>query len=78
MSAEADDTEPSSGSSWRAYGADYVTRDGRLVIDEPEVRARLVKAIDGYTAIHRKGCTPPEAAEWDDRGNNKAFLAQRW
>ena len=24
-----------------AYGADYVTRDGRLVIDDPEVRQKL-------------------------------------
>ena len=60
-----------------AYEADYVTRDGRLVIDEPEVRDRLIKALDGYTAIYRKGCTPPDAVDWDNRGNNKAFLEQR-
>jgi multiple sugar transport system substrate-binding protein len=60
-----------------AYQAHYVTRDGRLVIDDPEVRRRLVKAIDSYTAIYRKGCTPPDAVNWSagDR-NNKAFLAQ--
>jgi multiple sugar transport system substrate-binding protein len=29
-----------------ADGANYVTRDGRLVIDEPEVRRKLIKAID--------------------------------
>ena len=59
-----------------AYEADYVTRDGRLVIDDPEVRRRLIKAIDSYTAIYRKGCTPPDAVTWDDYDNNKAFLAQ--
>ena len=59
-----------------AYGADYVTRDGRLVIDEPEVRARLVEALDGYTAVWRKGCTPPASAGCDNRGNNQAFLEQ--
>ena len=60
-----------------AYQAHYVTRDGRLVIDDPEVRQRLMKAIDSYTAIYRKGCTPPDAVNWaaSDR-NNKAFLAQ--
>ena len=42
-----------------AYEADYVTRDGRLVIDDPEVRRRLIQAVDSYTAIYRKGCTPP-------------------
>ncbi len=59
-----------------AYGADYVTRDGRLVIDEPRVRDRLAKALDGYTAAYRKGCVPPDAVDWDSRGNNQAFLAQ--
>ena len=44
-----------------AYGADYVTPDGRLVIDDPEVRRKLIKAIDAYTAIYRKGCTPPDS-----------------
>jgi multiple sugar transport system substrate-binding protein len=59
------------------YEADYMTRDGRLVLDDPEVRGKLIKAIDSYTQIYRKGCTPPDAATWaDDGGNNKAFLAQ--
>ena len=35
-----------------AYEADYVTRDGRLVIDQPEVRSRLAGALDGYTALY--------------------------
>jgi multiple sugar transport system substrate-binding protein len=60
-----------------AYEAHYVSRDGRLAIDEPEIRRRLAKAIDSYTDIYRKGCTPPEAVDWDDLGNNNAFLAQR-
>ena len=44
-----------------AYEADYVTHDGRLVIDDPEVRRRLIKAVDSYTAIYRKGWTPPNS-----------------
>ncbi len=32
--------------------------------------------MDSYTAIYRKGCTPPDAVGWDGRGNNQAFLAQ--
>ena len=46
-----------------AYKADYVTRDGRLVIDDPEIRRKLVEVIDSYAAIWRKGCTPPELAQ---------------
>ena len=47
-----------------AYEADYVTRDGRLVIDDPEDPAAALKAIDSYTAIYRNGCTPPDSVTW--------------
>ena len=29
-----------------------------------------------YTAIWRKGCTPPDSLSWTNIDNNKAFLAQ--
>jgi multiple sugar transport system substrate-binding protein len=59
-----------------AYDAEYVTREGDLVIDDPEVRRGLVKAMTNYTAIYSKGCTPPDSVTWDEYGNNEAFLAQ--
>ena len=59
MSIEGVDTNELFFTFIAAYEADYVTRDGRLVIDDPEIRQRLVKAIDSYTAVYRKGCTPP-------------------
>ena len=76
MSVEANDTIDQFFQFLHAYDADYVTRDGRLVIDEPEFRQRLIAAIDGYTAVYRKDCTPPNSVSWDDGGNNQAFLAQ--
>jgi multiple sugar transport system substrate-binding protein len=76
MSVEAYDTWINFRHFMIAYGADYVTRDGRLVIDDPEIRQRLVKAIDSYTAIYRKGCTPPDAVAWGPLDNNKQFQAQ--
>ena len=60
----------------QAYEANYVTREGKLVIDDPEIRRRLIKAMDSYTAIYRKGCTLPDAVAWDSRGNNQAFVTQ--
>src|SRR4051794_15314844 len=77
MSADVGDTYFQFFQFMSAYEADYVTRDGRLVIDEPQVRGRLVKALDSYTGVWRKGCTPPDAVGWDNSGNNKAFLDQR-
>jgi multiple sugar transport system substrate-binding protein len=77
MSATSVDT---SNGIWQfidAYEADYVTRDGRLVIDEPEVRRKLIEAIDSYTQIYRKGCTPPDSVTWESSRNNEAYFAQR-
>jgi multiple sugar transport system substrate-binding protein len=76
MSVEAADTENVFDQFVTAYGADYVTPDGRLVIDQPEIRQALITALDSYTAIYRKGCTPPDSVTWGDRGNNERFLAQ--
>jgi multiple sugar transport system substrate-binding protein len=59
-----------------AYEADYVAPDGRLVIDDPEIRHRLVEALGSYTAIYRKGCTPPGSVAWDYRDNNEQFAGQ--
>lgn len=59
-----------------ADGADYVTHEGKLVIDDPGIRRKLVKAMEGYTAIYKKGCTPPGSVAWDNTDNNKAFHDQ--
>lgn len=64
MAVQAGDTDLQFFQFVAAYDAHYVSRDGRLLIDDPGIRQRLVKAIDSYTAIYRKGCTPPGALEW--------------
>jgi multiple sugar transport system substrate-binding protein len=77
MSAEAPDTQIQFLQFVASYEADYVIPDGRLVIDDPEVRRRLIETMDAYTAFYRKGCTPPSSTAWDsNRDNNKAFLAR--
>jgi multiple sugar transport system substrate-binding protein len=60
-----------------ANDADYVTDDGRLVIDDLEIRHRLIDTIDSYTALYRKGCTPPDSVTWGDIDNNKAFWSKQ-
>ena len=52
--------------------ADPAARD-----TDPTARASLVQALDSYTAVYRKGCTPPDATGWNNTGNNEAFLTQR-
>jgi multiple sugar transport system substrate-binding protein len=77
MSRQAGDTQEQFFQFLIAHGAHYVTPDGRLVLDDPAVRRRLIEAIDAYTSIYHKGCTPPNSVIWDsNRDNNQQFLTQ--
>ena len=77
MSVPAGDTDLEFFQFVAANNASYVTRDGQLVIDDPEIRRQLIKAVNGYTAIYRKGCTPPDSVSWPTGyDNNREFLAQ--
>jgi multiple sugar transport system substrate-binding protein len=59
-----------------AYDANYLNPDGRLILDNPEKRRKLVEVVDNYTAIYRKGCTPPDAVTWSELNNNQLFQAR--
>jgi multiple sugar transport system substrate-binding protein len=76
MSATAPDTDDELLQFQLAYGTPWLNRDRRSQVDDPAVRAGIIKALDAYTAIWRKGCTPPDSTSWTNLGNNKAFLAQ--
>ena len=75
MSA-ANDTDDQLFQFQLAYGTPWFDLDHRAQIDDPAVRVGIIKALDAYTAIWRKGCTPPDATSWTNIDNNKAFLAQ--
>ena len=46
---------------------------GKLLVDDPKVKAGLVGALRDYTNIHTRGCTPPSSTSWKDPDNNVAF-----
>ena len=75
---QADDTRIGFLQFMPADGADYVTRDGKLVIDDPEIRRKLIETVDRYTAFYRKGCTPPDAVDWSTTATatTRRFLAR--
>jgi len=56
-----------------AYNVKLVDDNGKLLVDDPKVRAGLVGALRDYTEVYRKGCTPPSATSWKDPDNNVAF-----
>jgi multiple sugar transport system substrate-binding protein len=74
LSADAVDTWINFRQFMIVYDADYVTPDGRLIIDDPAVRQSLIKALETYTAIYLKGCTPPDSVSWGTYDNNERFL----
>jgi multiple sugar transport system substrate-binding protein len=76
LSAAANDTSDQLLQFQLAYDAPWLDDDRRLQIDDPAVRAGLIKALDDYTAIWRKGCIPPDSINWANIDNNKAFLAR--
>jgi multiple sugar transport system substrate-binding protein len=76
MSSAAGDTDDELFQFQLAYGATWLDRERRLQVDDSVVRAGSIKALRAYTAIWRKGCTPPDSVSWTNIDNNKAFLAQ--
>jgi multiple sugar transport system substrate-binding protein len=76
MSAAAGDTQDELIQFQLGYQASWIGRDRRLRLDDPAVRAGMVKALNAYTTIWRKGCTPPDSITWTNIDNNNAFLNQ--
>ena len=70
------DTESELEQFQLAYEAPWLDRDHGLRVDDPKIREGMIKALQAYTLIWRKGCTPPDAINWTSSDNNKAFLAQ--
>jgi multiple sugar transport system substrate-binding protein len=56
-----------------AYNVQVVNDSGKLLVDDPKVRAGLIAAMNDYTAVYGKGCTPPSSTAWKDPDNNNAF-----
>ncbi len=56
-----------------AYNVKLVDDNGKVLVDDPKVRAGLIKALGDYVMPYQKGCTPPSSTSWADPDNNVAF-----
>ena len=56
-----------------AYNVTLVSDSGKLLVDDPKVKAGLVSAMTDYTNTYARGCTPPSSTSWKDPDNNVAF-----
>src|SRR6476619_4006129 len=57
-----------------AYNVKLVDDNGKLLVDDPQVKAGLIGALKDYTDVATKGCTPPSSTSWKDPDNNVAFF----
>ena len=56
-----------------AYNVKLVDDNGKLLVDDPKVKAGLINALRDYVTPYQKGCTPPSSTCWKDPDNNVAF-----
>ena len=61
-----------------AYGGkDLVTKDGKLHLDDPQVREAVIKAMTYPSTAYKEGFVPPSAINWNDADDNNAFHAKQ-
>src|SRR5271157_724580 len=60
-----------------AYGGQgIVTKDGKLHLDDPQVREAAIRALTYPTTAYKEGFVPPSALNWNDADDNNAFHAK--
>jgi multiple sugar transport system substrate-binding protein len=60
-----------------AYGGQgIVTKDGKLHLDDPQVKEAAIKALTYPTTAYKDGFVPPSALNWNDADDNNAFHAK--
>jgi multiple sugar transport system substrate-binding protein len=61
-----------------AYGgADIVTKDGRLHLDDAKVKEAVVKSLSYPAKTYKEGYVPPGAINWNDADDNNAFHSKQ-
>jgi multiple sugar transport system substrate-binding protein len=58
-------------------GQEIVTRDGKLHLDDPNVRKALLETVTYPTTAYQEGYVPPGAINWNDADDNNAFHAKQ-
>jgi multiple sugar transport system substrate-binding protein len=56
-----------------AYNVKLVDDNGKVLVNDPKVRAGLINAVRDYSMPYQKGCSPPSSTSWKDPDNNVAF-----
>ena len=76
MSTRANDSFYAFEQALEAYDVKILDQQGRLRVDEPQVRQGLIETLDWFTSFYTEGYTPPNAINWVGADNNINFLNQ--
>jgi multiple sugar transport system substrate-binding protein len=61
-----------------AYGGkDLVTQDGKIHLDDPNVKQAVIKALTYPTIAYKDGFVPTGALNWNDADDNNAFHSKQ-
>jgi multiple sugar transport system substrate-binding protein len=58
-------------------GQDILTKDGRLHLDDPKIKAAVIRALTYPTTAYKEGFVPPGSVNWNDADDNNAFHARQ-
>ena len=76
MSAAATDTFYQFEQFLEAYDVNLFDAKGQLLIDDPQVKTGIVKALNLFTNFYKQKYVPPNALDWGDPDNNVTFLSR--
>lgn len=76
MSSAASDTIFAYMMFLNAFDTQLVDDEGNLIVDQPETREGMIKALESYTKSYLDGCVPPGSVNWQDGDNNVNFKNQ--
>ena len=78
VSANGDDPNALFAYFLIAYGGkDIVTKDGKLHLDDPQIKEAVIKALTYPATAYKQGYVPAGAINWNDADDNNAFHSKQ-
>ena len=78
VSANGDDPNALFAYFLIAYGGkDIVTKDGKLHLDDPQIKEAVIKALTYPATAYNQGYVPAGAINWNDADDNNAFHSKQ-
>ncbi|MEB3340859.1 ABC transporter substrate-binding protein [Okeania sp.] len=74
MSIYASDTYMIFTQILEANNFQILDEQGKLQVDKPAVRQKIIEILDWYTNLYKNGYVPPNAVNWINSDNNTNFL----